>query len=191
MQSPVIGNRYSISIDQIYFANRDLSVENLKYLTVEQSLADAAHFIDHIKSVTPGAQNSPVVVVGQYFGGGMAIWFRKKYPHLAVAAWGSSAPVVALQNNQEFKVNAGATIRSLAGDQCYNAIDAGFREAEALALDNKLAELTQIMNVCAEHDLETNNDVSMLFMMISDFFSSISDLYVENYDLFFYITNLI
>lgn len=40
-----------------YSIFRDISNENLRFLSVEQALADIAHFTEHIKleSVTPGA----------------------------------------------------------------------------------------------------------------------------------------
>lgn len=151
-------------------------MDNLRFLTVEQTLADAAHFIGHIKATTPGAHDSPVVVVGQHYGGSLALWFRQKYPHLAVGAWGSSSPVLAIQNNQQYKVNAGATILELAGMECYSVIEDGFREMEALANAGNLRELGEAVNVCEQHGLESHNDVALLFLIISEFFTSITTL---------------
>lgn len=67
------------------FFYRDVSDANLRFLTTEQALADVSHFVTHIKSnsVTPGARDSPVVVIGAHYSGSLAVWFRQKYPHLA------------------------------------------------------------------------------------------------------------
>lgn len=151
-------------------------MENLQYLTVEQALADTANFIRHIKSTTPGAENSPVILAGRHYGGSLAVWFRQKYPHLTAGVWASSAPLQSLHNHQQYMVNAAATIRELAGVECYNVIDAGFAELEAIAVEGRLAELNKLFNVCEEHPLESNNDVATLFLILSDLFSSISTL---------------
>lgn len=45
------------------------STENLRFLSVDQALADLAHFIHHIKSSTPGLEKSGVVMVGGSYSG--------------------------------------------------------------------------------------------------------------------------
>lgn len=59
-----------------------MSDANLRFLTTEQALADVAHFVTHIKSnsVVPGAQNSPVILIGGHYSGSLSVWFRQKYP---------------------------------------------------------------------------------------------------------------
>lgn len=57
-------------------------VQYLGYLTSEQALADYAELISYIKSTTPGASNSPVIVFGGSYGGMLAAWMRIKYPHI-------------------------------------------------------------------------------------------------------------
>lgn len=143
-------------------------------MTVEQELADAANFINHIKTITPGAQNSTVIMAGRNYGGSLAVWFRQKYPHLTAGVWASSASLQALQNHEQYKVLAAGTIRKWAGDECYNVIDAGFAELEAIALNGQMAELNGMFNVCDDHSLETGNDVATLFLIMSEMFSSIS-----------------
>lgn len=86
--------------------SRDVSNLNLRYLSVEQVLADTAHFVEHIKlhSVTPGAEDSPIVVIGRRYAGSLSIWFRASYPHLTVGAWSSSSPTQALVDHFQYKV---------------------------------------------------------------------------------------
>jgi pimeloyl-ACP methyl ester carboxylesterase len=59
---------------------------NLRYLTTEQTLADIARFLESFGT-------SMNVVVGGSYPGALAAWFKTSYPHLAVAAWASSAVV--------------------------------------------------------------------------------------------------
>jgi serine protease 16 len=61
-------------------------VENLRFLTTEQTLADLAHFIAALKSNNTDAR---VIVAGQGYGGNLAVWFRQKYPHLVDGVWSS------------------------------------------------------------------------------------------------------
>lgn len=52
----------------------------MQYLTIEQSLADIATFIQFIQSEV--GFDSKVILFGSGYGATMATWARKKYPHL-------------------------------------------------------------------------------------------------------------
>ncbi|KRX76132.1 Mitochondrial ornithine transporter 1, partial [Trichinella sp. T6] len=67
------------------------SVDNLKYLSVEEVLADLAHLVHSLRSKYP--DSGKTVVVGTAHGGNLAIWFRLKYPHLCDGAIASGAPL--------------------------------------------------------------------------------------------------
>ncbi|KAI1723133.1 serine carboxypeptidase s28 domain-containing protein [Ditylenchus destructor] len=68
------------------------STANLKYLSSEQALADAAVFIQSINKKEK-IQNPKWVVFGGSYPGNLAAWLREKYPDLVVGAVASSAPV--------------------------------------------------------------------------------------------------
>jgi len=74
----------------------DLSTKNLKYLTVEQVLADLETFINTISNDNePILLNAKWVVFGGSYSGSLAAWLRMKYPHLVHAAVSSSSPLMA------------------------------------------------------------------------------------------------
>jgi pimeloyl-ACP methyl ester carboxylesterase len=61
-----------------------------------QALADAAAFITDLKSRL--GEETKFVTFGGSYSGALSGWFRLKYPHLAVGAVATSAPVLAQLN---------------------------------------------------------------------------------------------
>lgn len=76
----------------------NISVESMRFLNVDQALADLAHFISFVKRTYPGLSDARVVIVGVSYAASMVTWFMQKYPHLIDGAWSSSAPVFAHVN---------------------------------------------------------------------------------------------
>ena len=58
------------------------SLENIRYLSSEQALADYVYLIDHLKKTIPGADRSAVIAFGGSYGAELAAWIRIKYPHI-------------------------------------------------------------------------------------------------------------
>ncbi|PIA46838.1 hypothetical protein AQUCO_01500405v1 [Aquilegia coerulea] len=69
----------------------------LGYFNSAQALADCAELIVSLKN-NLSAETSPVIVVGGSYGGMLASWFRLKYPHIAIGALASSAPILDTDN---------------------------------------------------------------------------------------------
>ncbi|KAF7823313.1 lysosomal Pro-X carboxypeptidase-like [Senna tora] len=63
------------------------------YFNSAQAIADYADVLLHIKQRF-SAHNSPIIVIGGSYGGMLASWFRLKYPHIALGALASSAPIL-------------------------------------------------------------------------------------------------
>ncbi|WOG98278.1 hypothetical protein DCAR_0417619 [Daucus carota subsp. sativus] len=79
-----------------YGGNKEVAYANsstLGHLSSTQALADYATIIIDLKK-NLSATDSPVVVFGGSYGGMLAAWFRLKYPHVALGALASSAPIL-------------------------------------------------------------------------------------------------
>lgn len=70
-------------------------MENLRYLSARQALADLAHFIRQLKANEVGLAHTKVILAGASYSGSLVAWFAKLYPDLISAGWASSAPLVA------------------------------------------------------------------------------------------------
>lgn len=76
------------------FSFRNLTTENLRFLNVDQALADLAYFIMELKK-QPRFENSKIVLYGGSYAANMALWFKQRYPHLVVGGVASSGPILA------------------------------------------------------------------------------------------------
>ncbi|EAY75958.1 hypothetical protein OsI_03875 [Oryza sativa Indica Group] len=82
------------------FGSKDKAYNNSKslaYLTAEQALADYAVLLTDLKK-NLSSEGSPVVLFGGSYGGMLAAWMRLKYPHIAVGALASSAPILQFED---------------------------------------------------------------------------------------------
>ncbi|CAI9104931.1 OLC1v1003722C1 [Oldenlandia corymbosa var. corymbosa] len=74
--------------------NKSVTNEDIRgYFNSAQALADYAEILLHVREKL-SAHNSPIIVAGGSYGGMLASWFRLKYPHVALGAFASSAPVL-------------------------------------------------------------------------------------------------
>lgn len=63
---------------RIFFLCSDASVENMRYLNIEQALADLAHFIFYLRDTHPEYVDSQIIMVGGSYSATMVAWFRQK-----------------------------------------------------------------------------------------------------------------
>lgn len=112
-------NAVLFGLEHRFFGNSaptNLTIENLKYLTIEQGLADLAHFINAMKQDYDHTVR--IGVIGGSYPGALSSWFRLLYPHLADVSWASSAPVEAKNNFTEYDYHCYEAITSVGGDKC-------------------------------------------------------------------------
>ncbi|GAY50149.1 hypothetical protein CUMW_124500 [Citrus unshiu] len=143
------------------YGSREVAYQNattLSYLTAEQALADFAVFITNLKQ-NLSAEASPVVLFGGSYGGMLAAWMRLKYPHIAIGALASSAPILQFEDivppetfynivSSDFKVYNAVSRESAS---CFNTIKESWGELVSVGQkENGLLELTKTFHLCRE-----------------------------------------
>jgi pimeloyl-ACP methyl ester carboxylesterase len=100
---------------------RDLSTENLAYLTSKQALADLAAFRNFIHTKYNLTDSNKWIAFGGSYAGALAAWLRLKYPELIYAAVASSAPVHATVDFSDYHRIVGNDIKAYSAE-CFNEI---------------------------------------------------------------------
>ncbi|CRL02526.1 CLUMA_CG015080, isoform A [Clunio marinus] len=142
------------------------STENLRFLNIDQALADLAFFINHIKSRSSDLTNSRVIMVGGSYSATMVAWMRKKFPHLVTGSWASSAPLEALLDFYEYKEVMTNAIKLVGGDECAETFKNAFKEMEHLVEIGETRRLHLAFNLCSSLDL--TQDIPHFFYELSD-----------------------
>ncbi|KAM5584601.1 hypothetical protein ABKV19_004128 [Rosa sericea] len=124
---------------------------SLGYLNSAQALADYAEIILHLKR-NLSADASPVIVIGGSYGGMLAAWFRLKYPHIAVGALASSAPLLYFDDITPSDGLHSVVTNNFreASENCYNTIKKSWSEIDRIAVhqDDGLDTLTEKFQTC-------------------------------------------
>lgn len=142
----------------------DLTLENLRFLSIDQALADLAHFITFVKK---SRQNSGVILVGCSYSGTMVTWFQQKYPHLSNGAWAMSAMIEAKVDFSEFMEVVSNIIQKVGGEKCSGRIQRAFTEMKAFIDQGDADNLTWLLHLCSNLDPYNKLDHWSLFRDIA------------------------
>lgn len=153
---------------------KNTSTKNLKYLTTDQALADLAHFITVTRKTIPGLENSKVFLMGGSYAGTVVTWFRLKYPHLADAAWASSAPLFATLDFGEFNEVMTESLQKVATPKCFNIFKSAFEQMDKLAESGDYSKLNKFFNTCQPLKAE---DLKHFFYELTDHVASFIQVY--------------
>ncbi|XP_040063933.1 putative serine protease K12H4.7 [Ixodes scapularis] len=152
---------------------KDMSVDNLAHLTSEQALADAATFRDAMVRKHSLKKDSKWVVFGGSYSGSLAAWFKLKYPHLAVGAVASSAPLFAII---DFKDYLRVVRDSLAttGPECNKQIELAVDRLTYLSSQpENWPQLKDLFKLCTYFNGYNRNDVANFFQSLAGNFEGI------------------
>ncbi|KAK4286391.1 hypothetical protein QN277_002952 [Acacia crassicarpa] len=135
------------------FGSFEAALKNAKtrgYFNSAQAIADYAAILIHIKKKLR-AHKSPVIVIGGSYGGMLASWFRLKYPHVALGALASSAPILYFDNITPSNGYYSVVTRDFreASETCYETILKSWSEIDRVASEpDGLSILSQRFNTC-------------------------------------------
>lgn len=149
----------------------DVSTENLKYLDVNQALADLAHFIDVQRETLSGAQNAGVILVGGSYSASMVTWFKQAYPDKVNGVWASSAPLYAKADFSEYKEVVSDVIKVVGPEGCAERIEKAIGELEKDVAAGDTSRITTGFETCTEFTAEDVLEVQSFFSAISNRFS--------------------
>ncbi|KAK4855661.1 hypothetical protein QYF36_009518 [Acer negundo] len=161
-------NALLVSIEHRYygksipFGSREEALKNastLGYFNSAQAIADYAEILIHVKKQYH-AEDSPVIVVGGSYGGMLASWFRLKYPHLALGALASSAPILYFDDitPQDGYFSIVTKDFREASETCYQTIRDSWSEIDKVASQfDGLSTLTKKFKTC--NPLETTSEL--------------------------------
>ena len=153
------------------------SSEDLRFLTIEQALADTTIFLSKKHEIF-GCENNKdackVVLFGGSYGGMLAAWHRLKYPHISVGALAASAPVdiYPTENKENEFYNAFISVFTEYGKNnstggtdggslaCGSVLDKAFKTILATDFES----LSNYFNVCTP--ITTKNQVSKLLFYL-------------------------
>ena len=127
-----------------------LTTENLKYLSTDNALKDAAEF-QKFAMDTLGFKGKWIVVGGSY-AGSLAAYYRQQYPDLVVGALSSSGPVRAEANFEAYDQH----VAKVAGPECLSDIKKVVAELESSMSDPKA--LTSLKAKFSAEKLEDEAD---------------------------------
>ncbi|KAK9282990.1 hypothetical protein L1049_011217 [Liquidambar formosana] len=137
----------------IPFGSRAEAMKNastLGYFNSAQALADYAEVIINLKK-NLSAHSSPVIVVGASYSAMLASWFRLKYPHVALGALASSAPILYFDDitPQDGYYSIVAKDFKEASKNCHDTIRHSWSALDkAAAKPNGLAVLSKKFKTC-------------------------------------------
>lgn len=159
-----------------------LKLENLKFLSSQQALADLANFhLQMSKSYNLTDKNKWIAFGGSY-AGALTAWFRIKYPHLVHAAVASSAPVRALVNFDEYcDVVAKSLSTEIVGgsEKCLVVVRNAFAKVDELIQKRDLSRLGSDFLSC--QPLGSDLDVLWMANNLADVFMGTVQYNNEHY----------
>jgi len=124
---------------------KDVSKENLIYLSSEQALADLSNFIVSMKEKY-NLQNRKWIVFGGSYPGSLALWSRLKYPHLIDGAVSASAPLTAQLDFSEYNVVVNNSISTLGSSVCAQRIESASEYLLSLFNKNDMKTINNIFS---------------------------------------------
>lgn len=161
----------------------NLSMENLRFLNIDQALADLAHFIVEIKASNPMLKNSKVILAGCSYSATIVTWFMQKYPHLASGAWSLSAPLETQVDYPEFFQVVETSIKKVGGVDCTNRIKLAIEQLQRWVEEKNSALIEEAMLLCYPINFDDKSEIEALFLSIVVQWAAIVQFHNEEFQI--------
>ncbi|XP_075971697.1 putative serine protease K12H4.7 [Anticarsia gemmatalis] len=166
---------YQIYTEHRYYGETipfaDFSAENLRFLNIDQALADLAYFINDLKK-QPRFANSKVILYGGSYAANMVMWFKKRYPHLVLGSVASSGPILAKVNFHEYLEVVHEAFFLEGGEQCISTIRQGLLDTvAAMQTESGRRSVEQAYRICHQLDYDNRFDLAYFSGLITWTFS--------------------
>lgn len=102
----------------------------------------------------------------------MVMWFRQKYPHVALGAWSSSGPLLGQLDFPEYMEVVGAALRAIGGDECYDNLEAIFGRLNQMVVAKEFDRIKQVFSLCDDYDLNDKRYISEFLDKLVDPFAT-------------------
>ncbi|CAJ0962282.1 unnamed protein product, partial [Mesorhabditis belari] len=161
------------------------TTENLKYLTVDQVLADLKEFINQMNQLYfPGVSPKWITFGGSY-PGSLSAWFRATYPEMTIGAVSTSSAVNTRVDYYGYAVNTEKNYRGISA-QCGDNIGAAFKNImqRAYKSDDSRDRMVKEMNLCkpfiGDDSVTTARQLQYMFSNIYGIFQGINQYSGDN-----------
>jgi pimeloyl-ACP methyl ester carboxylesterase len=152
---------YMVALEHRYYGISQpfptLSTENLRYLTVENAIEDAANFQRVLQSQLN--LTGPWFVIGGSYAGALSAYYRLKHPELVAGSLSSSGPVMALANFELFDKH----VTESAGPDC-----APLMRQVSQTVENNLNNPSVLQAIKAQFQAEKITDGTDFLYLVAD-----------------------
>ncbi|XP_073975954.1 putative serine protease K12H4.7 isoform X1 [Rhodnius prolixus] len=158
----------------------DVSVENLRYLSSEQALADLAYFIKGMNKKYNLDENNKWIAFGGSYPGSLAAWLRYKYPHLVHAAISTSGPLLAIADFKKYNEVVKKSLGTFSED-CVASVKSATKHFDKLVqhpIGGKL--ISKKFELCQPLNVSKKEDISSLASSLADNFAGIVQYNKDN-----------
>jgi len=147
------------------FGADSFNLDNLKFLTADQTIEDFAAIIKHYKNEVLNCTDCPVITFGGSYCGQLAAWLRMRYPALVDAAVTSSASLRTYSevvDTEAFYASSTNAFNQTNTHDSANIIKEGFTRLKNYSQSSSSAyqDLNQYLNLC--HPMTTSDDINKL-----------------------------
>ncbi|XP_070509033.1 dipeptidyl peptidase 2-like [Chironomus tepperi] len=159
----------------------ETTVENLRFLSINQAIEDLAHLIVDLKS-HESRRDSDVILIGWDYGASMATWFAQKYPHLVTGIWASNGKFSPSFEQPEVVQIVEQQLRDFGSPGCADRIENAFNQIEDMIANNQSNIIRRRFNFCFPIPYQNGDlDVMYLYELLTTHFYAYSLVFEKSY----------